>query len=277
MIQRRKNGRNGLFHDNVLNLNITRKESRMSKKEDNLQKIWDEMTPHYQEKYGKALMFYEKEFHLKLFGNVRGKKLLDLGCGGGQVSVFFAKRGAVVTGVDFSEKQIDFAKKLAKEEGVEISFIHAVIENLSMLGDSSYDFVNSSHTIHYIENLQRLFEEVFRVLSSGGKFVFSVSHPLNHIVDSQDGRLVITRSYFSKEKYCWHWEFPEKKLKYPAYLFIRRVSDYFKHLTEAGFVVEDLLEPKTDLDKSSPWHDGKEPEEELVPGALILGARKPSD
>lgn len=249
----------------------------MSKKEDNLQKIWNEMTPHYQEKYGKALMFYEKEFHLKLFGNVREKRLLDLGCGGGQVSVFFAKQGAIVTGVDFSEKQIDFAKKLAKKERVGISFIHADIENLSMLEDSSCDFVNSSHAIHYIENLQRLFEEVLRVLVPGGKFVFSVSHPLNHIVDSKDEQLVITRSYFSKEKYRWHWEFPEKKLKYPAYLFIRRVSDYFKHLTNVGFIVEDLLEPKTDLDKSSPWYGGKEPKEEMVPGALIFGARKPLD
>lgn len=249
----------------------------MNKKEDNLQKIWDKMAPHYQERYGKSLMFYEREFHLKLFGNVRGKKLLDLGCGGGQVSVFFAKEGAVVTGVDFSEKQIDFARGLAKKERLTISFISADIKDLSTFGDSSYDFVNSSHTIHYIEDLQRLFEEVFRVLLPDGKFVFSVSHPLNHIVDSKGGRLVITRSYFSNEKYRWYWEFPEKKLKYPAYLFIRRVSDYFKYLTAAGFVVEDLLEPKTDLDKSSPWHGGKEPEEEMVPGALILGARKPSD
>jgi len=247
----------------------------MSKKEDNLQKIWDEMAPHYQKRYGKALMFYEREFHLKLFGNVKGKKMLDLGCGGGQVSVFFAKQGAIVTGVDFSENQIDFAKKLAKKKGVEISFIHADIENLSIFGDSIYDFVNSSHTIHYIKNLQHLFEEVFRVLMPGGKFVFSVSHPLNHIVDSKDGRLVITRSYFSNEKYRWHWEFPEKELKYPAYLFIRRVSDYFRYLTNAGFVVEDLLEPKTDLDKSSPWYSGEESEEEMIPGALILGARKP--
>lgn len=61
----------------------------MKRKENNLRKIWNKMAPYYQEKYGNALMFYEKEFHLKLFGNVRGKKMLDLGCGGGQTSVFF--------------------------------------------------------------------------------------------------------------------------------------------------------------------------------------------
>lgn len=44
----------------------------------NLQKSWDEMSPHYQKKYGKSLMFYEKTIHLKLFGDIKGKNFLIL-------------------------------------------------------------------------------------------------------------------------------------------------------------------------------------------------------
>ena len=241
----------------------------------NLQKSWDEMSPYYQKKYGKSLMFYEKTIHLKLFGNLKSKKLLDLGCGGGQTSIFFAEHGAIVTGIDFSKKQIDFAKALAKRKGMEkISFQQGSMEDLSVFGDCSFDLVNSSHTIHYVENLQKCFDEVFRVVKPKGKFVFSVSHPLNHIVERENNQLVVRRSYFQKGKYKWNWEYPAEELKYPMFLFIRKVDDYFVALRKSGFAVEDLLEPKTNLDKNSPWYNQSEPQEELVPGVLIFGARK---
>lgn len=244
-------------------------------KETNLQKIWDEMSSYYQKKYGGSLMFYEKTIHLNLFGNLKSKKLLDIGCGGGQTSIFFTEQGALVTGVDLSKKQIDFARVLAKRKGIEkISFHQGNMEDLSVFEDCSFDLVNSSHTIHYVENLQKCFGEIIRVLKPKGKFVFSVSHPLNHIVETENNQLVVRRSYFKKGKYEWNWEYPEEGLKYPMYLLIRKVDDYFVALRKSGFVVEDLLEPKTDLDKNSPWHNQSEPQEELVPGVLIFGARK---
>lgn len=243
--------------------------------EKDLQKIWDKMSLYYQEKYGKSLMFYEGTVHLKLFGNMKEKQLLDLGCGGGQTSIFFAQQGAIVTGVDFSKKQIEFAKALAKERGTKVSFLQGNIENLSMFEDLSYDLINSSHVLHYIEKLQLCFNEIFRVLKPAGKFVFSISHPFNHIVETQKNQLVVRRSYFKKGKYEWNWEYPEQELKCPMQLFIRKVSDYFTALRKTGFVVEDMVEPKTNLDKNSPWCDQLDLNEELVPGVLIFGARKP--
>jgi len=244
-------------------------------KKTNLQKTWDEMSPYYQRKYGKSLMFYEKTIHLKLLGNLKNKKLLDLGCGGGQTSVFFAEQGAIVKGVDFSKKQIDFAKDLAEKKGVgKLSFQQGNIEDLSVFEECSFDLVNSSHTIHYVKDLQKCFDEIFRILQPKGKFVFSVLHPLNHIVEKENNQFVVRRSYFQKGKYKWNWEYPTEGLKYPMHLFMRKVDDYFVTLRKSGFVVEDLLEPKTNLDKNSPWYNQSEPQEELIPGALIFGARK---
>lgn len=239
-----------------------------------LQRTWDAMSPYYQKRYGESLMFYEK-LHLALFGPLRGKKLLDLGCGGGQTSVFFAKQGAVVTGVDFSEKQLGFAGALAEKKGVAVSFQQENVEDLSAFKDNSFDLANSSHALHYIKDLRRCFAEVFRVLKPGGKFVLSVSHPFNHILSTEGDCLVVKQSYFQKGKYRWKWLYPKEKVEYSIFLFKRRVADYFAGLREAGFIVEDLLEPKTDLDENSPWRNQLGPEEELVPGALIFGARKP--
>ncbi len=53
---------------------------------------------------------------LKLIGTVKGKKILEIGCGGGQCSIAFAKKKALCTGIDISEKQLEFAEKLAKKK-----------------------------------------------------------------------------------------------------------------------------------------------------------------
>jgi len=57
-------------------------------------------------------------------------------------------------------------------------------------------------------------------------------------------------------------------------LFVRKISDYFTALRETGFVVEDIVEPRTKLNEDSPWCNQSDSKEELVPGALIFGARK---
>lgn len=246
----------------------------MTKKID-IKESWEKMAKDYQEKYGKSLMFYEESIHLKLFGSLQGKKMLDLGCGGGQTSIFFARQGAIVTGLDFAKTQIDLAREEAKKVGCNVIFLQQEIDDLSNFDNCSFDVANSSHVVHYVKKIQRCFNEVCRVLKPGGKFVFSASHPFNHIVDIEDSSLVIKRSYFSKGKYRWDWGYPEIGKKYPLYLFIRTISDYFIALRKAGFMVEDIIEPRADVDVNSPWYNSKEPKEEMIPGALIFGARKP--
>ncbi|MFX1286438.1 MAG: class I SAM-dependent methyltransferase [Promethearchaeota archaeon] len=63
----------------------------------------------------------EKE--LGLLGNVKGKRILELGCGGGQNSIVLAKWGAKVIGLDISEIQLECANILAKKEGVRVDWL----------------------------------------------------------------------------------------------------------------------------------------------------------
>jgi 2-polyprenyl-3-methyl-5-hydroxy-6-metoxy-1,4-benzoquinol methylase len=71
------------------------------------------------------------EDDLKLLGDLAGKRVLELGCGGGQCSVAFALRGARVTGLDFAEGQLAFARALAAEHGVEVDFLRHTIAWIS--------------------------------------------------------------------------------------------------------------------------------------------------
>jgi cyclopropane fatty-acyl-phospholipid synthase-like methyltransferase len=62
------------------------------------------------------------ELELKVLGNVKGKAVLEIGCGGGQNAIVLNKWGARSVGLDISDEQIRFARKLAKREGVKIPF-----------------------------------------------------------------------------------------------------------------------------------------------------------
>jgi len=89
-------------------------------KEDiNLRKSWNAISPHYQEAHKIPTDFVHygphcpNEDQLQLIGDVQGKQVLEIGCGGGQCSIAFAKRGASVTGLDLSDAQIAFAQESA--------------------------------------------------------------------------------------------------------------------------------------------------------------------
>jgi len=100
------------------------------------------------------------EDDLKLLGDLAGKRVLELGCGGGQCSIAFALRGARVTGIDFAEGQLAFARKLAAEHGVEVEFLKHDIANLSPFAENSVDIVFSAFALMYLEDRLKVFREV---------------------------------------------------------------------------------------------------------------------
>jgi 2-polyprenyl-3-methyl-5-hydroxy-6-metoxy-1,4-benzoquinol methylase len=87
----------------------------------NIKKSWDKIAVHYKERYdiSRETVHYGPlcpgEDRLGLLGDISGKKVVDLGCGGGQNSVALKKMGAEVMGVDISSEQTGLAEKLAKE------------------------------------------------------------------------------------------------------------------------------------------------------------------
>lgn len=121
--------------------------------------------------------YYERPATLSLLPNVVNKTVLDAGCGPGIVSEILIKRGATVTSIDYSSVMVKKTKeRLGHDNRI---FVHDLNDELEMFSDNEFDIIYSSLTIHYIDNLDKLFSEFSRVLKSNGTFIFSTDHPEN--------------------------------------------------------------------------------------------------
>lgn len=106
---------------------------------------------------------------LALMGDLKGKRLLDVGAGLGESSVYFALMGAEVTAVDLSPGMVECALALGKAHGVEIRGVVQSGEGLDV-PENYFDLVYIANTIHHVTDKDRLFEHIHRALKPGGRF-----------------------------------------------------------------------------------------------------------
>ena len=99
-------------------------------------------------------------------GEIKGKKLLDLGCGAGEAAVYFAKNGADVTATDISAQMLDLVQHVSKRHGVEVKTIKSFSHHIEVL-DNTYDIVYAANLLHHVD-LDRTLAEITRVLKKGG-------------------------------------------------------------------------------------------------------------
>ncbi len=119
----------------------------------------------------------ENRFILQQMGDIQGKLLLDLGCGAGENSVYFAKRGARCVATDYSPGMVEVALQLAAANGVEIEGRTANAMALEF-PDNTFDLVYASNLLHHIPEPKLALKEMHRVLKPGGKACFW--DPLKH-------------------------------------------------------------------------------------------------
>lgn len=111
----------------------------------------------------------ENRFILRRMGDVRGKRLLDVGAGLGESSVYFAMLGAEVTAADVSPGMIEHAQELASRHGVSIRGLVCPAEALPV-DPGSFDLVYAANTIHHVPDRAAMYDEVLRALKPGGWF-----------------------------------------------------------------------------------------------------------
>ena len=127
--------------------------------------------------YFEACTAPENRFILRQMGDIRGKLLLDLGCGAGENSVYFAKKGARCVATDYSPGMVEVALQLAAANGVEIEGRTANAMALEF-PDNTFDLVYASNLLHHIPDPKIALKEMHRVLKPGGKACFW--DPLKH-------------------------------------------------------------------------------------------------
>lgn len=127
--------------------------------------------------YFEACTAPENRFILRQMGDVRGKRLLDLGCGAGENSVYFAQKGALCVATDYSPGMVEVALKLAAANGVSIEgrTMNAIALDCP---DNTFDFVYASNLLHHLPDPHKAILEMHRVLKPGGKACFW--DPLKH-------------------------------------------------------------------------------------------------
>lgn len=111
-----------------------------------------------------------------LFPPLQGKSVLDLGCGYGWHCAYAARQGALqVLGLDLSRRMIEEAKKRNTERQIE--YCVCGIEEYAY-PENTWDCVISNLALHYIENIEKIFQQVHRTLKPGGVFLFNMEHPV---------------------------------------------------------------------------------------------------
>ncbi len=119
------------------------------------------------------------EIELNLLGDISGKSILHLQCHFGQDSISLQRLGAKVTGVDFSDKAIESANKLAKETKADVTFICCNVYDLPNYLNEQFDIVFTSYgTIGWLPDLNKWATIVSKFLKPKGKFVFVEFHPV---------------------------------------------------------------------------------------------------
>jgi ubiquinone/menaquinone biosynthesis C-methylase UbiE len=245
-----------------------------------IKKWWEEASSSYQQEtripigihYGPGAPF---DNELKLLENLKGKKVLEIGCGGAQCGIAMAKQGAKVIGIDVSDKQLKFAKKLAKKNKVKIKFYLGDVKKLPQIKSSSQDIVFSAWALHYVDDLKSCFKEVFRVLKRKGTFVLALPHPFYWTIDPKT--LKLRKSYFNTGKFEKTEIWPDKK-KHKFVSFGYTVSGLINLFIESGFAVEKVIEPDSRKHYSKdPWYnlwEFKPKTMNYVPPTIIFKARK---
>ena len=112
--------------------------------------------------------------------DLSGQKVLCLASGGGQQSIAFALLGATVTVVDFSAEQLKKDKLVAEKYGQPIRCIKTDMQDLSMLVDNEFDIVYQPYSINYIPSVEKVFDEITRVLKPNGIYQLMFHNPFVH-------------------------------------------------------------------------------------------------
>lgn len=205
-----------------------------------------------------------REDSLKLLGHVEGKRILDLGCGAGHNAIALAKQGAKVIAVDESSEQIAEARAAAEREDVKVELHHAPLAELAFVRAETIDGVVSAFGLAPVEDLDRVFRQVHRVLRQEHPLVLSLPHPAFAVVDADDAERRVTRSYWDTAPISA--ASPDGPADVP-----RTISALFTSLGRANFRVDTLLEPEPTGDRHSPqWNEAMR----YLPATLVVRARK---
>jgi SAM-dependent methyltransferase len=225
-----------------------------------VREAWDHNAPVWVDRVRAGADLYRELFNNPAFiaflPDLRGRDVVDLGCGEGRNTRLLAERGARVTGIDLSPAMIEAARREETARPLGISYRIGSFSDLSMLADATFDVAVSTMALMDSPDFEAAAQEAYRVLRPGGLFAFSVTHPcfvtpsMRWLRDS-DGRehaLAVSR-YFDGSHEIEHWRFgkgvdAELYPKFSVPRFPRTLQAYVNGTIDAGFRIRRIEEPR---------------------------------
>ena len=207
--------------------------------------MWEATSDNYEQLHAEALsgekamtwgLWRIAEAELHILGEVVGKDILEFGCGAARWSIALAQIGARPVGLDFSSRQLQHARRLMHEAGVDFPLIEASAEDVS-LPDASFDIIFCDWGAMTFCDPRRTVPEAARLLRPGGLFAFATATPiqflcLNVKTDQITDHLV--NDYFGMSRLEWE-DSVDFQLTY---------GDWLRLFRQTGLTVEDLIETR---------------------------------
>jgi SAM-dependent methyltransferase len=213
------------------------------------------------------------EADVHLLGPLVGRRVLEVGCGSAPCSRWLATQGAHPVAVDLSTGMLRHAVSAADRLGVHTPLVQADARRLPF-ADATFDLACSAFgAVPFVPDADRVMAEVQRVLRPGGRWVFSVTHPMRWMFPDDPGPdgLVAKTPYFDRTPYI-------EVDASGAATYVehhRTMGDRVRDIVAAGLVIRDVIEPE--------WPDGHEREwgqwsplrGQMFPGTVIFVCDRP--
>jgi SAM-dependent methyltransferase len=239
---------------------------------------WDRESDRYQAGHGAWLAAHPDtwgawavpEATVRILPDVADRDVLELGCGGAQWSIRLARRGARVTGLDLSGRQLAHARRAVAAAGVDVRLLQGSAERLPLAG-AAFDLILSDHGGLSWGDPDRTVPEVARVLRPGGVLVFCATSPLFRLCwDARRGR----------------WGAPGDRLR-AAYFGLRAepegdgavsfalpYGEWVRRFRAHGLAIEALAEPRPPPGGVSPFYPDATGWARRWPAEVIWKARR---
>ncbi len=212
------------------------------------QALWDTWTPyHVTSQFYNVAEFKAGRDQLHPItlagpGDVHGKSLLHLQCHFGLDTLSWARRGATVTGVDFSQEAIEAARALATEVHLPATFVHSNLYDLPQHLTGQFDVVFTSHgVLGWLPDLAGWAQVIAHFLKPGGIFYIVEVHPFALLFDERrnDAELRLREPYFRgpeplREEEQGSYAAPDAPMRSVSYSWLHRLADILGSLLRAG-------------------------------------------
>jgi 2-polyprenyl-3-methyl-5-hydroxy-6-metoxy-1,4-benzoquinol methylase len=188
----------------------------------------------------------------RLLGDIRGRRVLDAGCGTGYLSRLLAAQGATVVGIDLSSRLLAEARAQEANEPLGVDYYEGNLADLSRFPEGTFDMIVSNVVMGDVVQFRQAFREFHRVLQPSGRLLFSVTHPcferpvpgswVREPPDSErveEWRGLLVDRYYDRVAVWWG---PARQES--AVGFHRTLEDYVSAVHEAGFWIARMEEPR---------------------------------